>query len=76
MKQICNTIIRAGLDALYFSGAHRVLRPIFGGVGTIFMLHHVRPAHAGPFQPNRHLEITPISCAPPSLICAQPTSIS
>jgi peptidoglycan/xylan/chitin deacetylase (PgdA/CDA1 family) len=32
---------------------------IFGGVGTIFMLHHVRPAHAGSFQPNRHLEITP-----------------
>jgi peptidoglycan/xylan/chitin deacetylase (PgdA/CDA1 family) len=59
MKQIRNTIIRAGLDALYFSGAHRVLRPIFGGVGTIFMLHHVRPAHADPFQPNRHLEITP-----------------
>ena len=59
MKQIRSTIIRAGLDALYFSGAHRVLRPFFGGVGTIFMLHHVRPAHAGPFQPNRHLEITP-----------------
>ncbi|MEH2473526.1 peptidoglycan/xylan/chitin deacetylase (PgdA/CDA1 family) [Nitrobacteraceae bacterium AZCC 2161] len=59
MKQIRNTIIRAGLDALYFSGAHRVLRPIFGGVGTIFMLHHVRPAHTGLFQPNRHLEITP-----------------
>ncbi|MDB5617503.1 polysaccharide deacetylase family protein [Tardiphaga sp.] len=59
MKQIRSTIIRAGLDALYFSGAHRVLRPIFGGVGTIFMLHHVRPAHSGPFQPNRHLEITP-----------------
>jgi peptidoglycan/xylan/chitin deacetylase (PgdA/CDA1 family) len=59
MKQIRNTIIRAGLDALYFSGAHRVLRPIFGGVGTIFMLHNVRPAHAGVFQPNRHLEITP-----------------
>lgn len=59
MKQFRNTIIRAGLDALYFSGAHRVLRPIFGGVGTIFMLHHVRPAHAGLFQPNRHLEITP-----------------
>src|SRR3954471_19998138 len=59
MKQIRNTIIRAGLDALYFSGAHRVLRPFFGGVGTIFMLHNVRPAHAGLFQPNRHLEITP-----------------
>jgi peptidoglycan/xylan/chitin deacetylase (PgdA/CDA1 family) len=59
MKQIRGAIIRAGLDALYFSGAHRVLRPFFGGVGTIFMLHHVRPAHAGLFQPNRHLEITP-----------------
>ena len=59
MKQIRNTIIRAGLDALYFSGAHRVLRPFFGGVGTIFMLHNVRPAHTGLFQPNRHLEITP-----------------
>jgi peptidoglycan/xylan/chitin deacetylase (PgdA/CDA1 family) len=59
MKQIRTNMIRAGLDALYFSGAHRVLRPIFGGVGTVFMLHHVRPAQAGPFQPNRHLEITP-----------------
>jgi peptidoglycan/xylan/chitin deacetylase (PgdA/CDA1 family) len=35
------------------------MRPFFGGVGTIFMLHHVRPAHVGLFQPNRHLEITP-----------------
>ncbi|QUS37904.1 polysaccharide deacetylase [Tardiphaga alba] len=59
MKQIRNTIIRAGLDALYFSGAHRVLRSFFGGVGTVFMLHNVRPAHSGTFQPNRHLEITP-----------------
>jgi len=59
MKQIRSTFIRAALDALYFSGAHRVLRPIFGGVGTIFMLHHVRPARADLFQPNRHLEITP-----------------
>jgi peptidoglycan/xylan/chitin deacetylase (PgdA/CDA1 family) len=59
MKQIRSTFIRAALDALYFSGAHRVLRPIFGGVGTVFMLHHVRPARADLFQPNRHLEITP-----------------
>lgn len=59
MKQIRSTFIRAALDALYFSGAHRVLRPIFGGVGTIFMLHHVRPAREDLFQPNRHLEITP-----------------
>ncbi|HEX7882727.1 MAG TPA: polysaccharide deacetylase family protein, partial [Afipia sp.] len=59
MKQLRNTVIRAGLDALYFTGAHHVLRPILAGVGTIFMLHHVRPARDDPFQPNRHLEITP-----------------
>ena len=54
-----STIFRAGFDALYFSGAHHVLRPILAGVGVILMLHHVRPARSDPFQPNRHLEITP-----------------
>jgi peptidoglycan/xylan/chitin deacetylase (PgdA/CDA1 family) len=59
MKQLRNNVIRAGLDVLYFSGAHHLLRPIFAGAGTIFMLHHVRPRHDGAFQPNHHLEITP-----------------
>ena len=59
MKQLRSTVIRAGLEALYFSGAHHLMRPIFSGVGAIFMLHHVRPAVAGEFQPNRHLEIEP-----------------
>jgi peptidoglycan/xylan/chitin deacetylase (PgdA/CDA1 family) len=59
MKQFRNTVIRAGLGALYFSGAHVLLRPIFSGVGAIFMLHHVRPGGDGDFQPNRHLEVTP-----------------
>lgn len=48
---------RAGLEGLYFSGAQFLLRRIFGGVGAIFTLHHVRPLPDGSFQPNRMLEI-------------------
>jgi peptidoglycan/xylan/chitin deacetylase (PgdA/CDA1 family) len=59
MKQFRNNVIRAGLGALYFCGAHYLLRPIFSGVGAIFMLHHVRPARDAEFAPNRHLEVTP-----------------
>lgn len=59
MKPLRDTVIRAGLEVLYFSGAHRWLRPVTAGVGAIFMLHHVRPARGDAFQPNRHLEISP-----------------
>jgi peptidoglycan/xylan/chitin deacetylase (PgdA/CDA1 family) len=59
MKQFRNNVIRAGLGALYFTGAHALLRPILSGVGAIFMLHHVRPGRDAEFQPNRHLEIAP-----------------
>jgi hypothetical protein len=53
MKQFRNNVIRAGLGALYFTGAHYLLRPIFSGVGAIFMLHHVRPRRDVEFQPRR-----------------------
>ncbi len=59
MKQLRSNIIHAGLEAIYFTGAHRLFRPIFAGVGSIFMLHHVRPARDAAFQPNSHLEVTP-----------------
>ena len=59
MKQFRSNVIRAGLGALYFTGAHHLLRPILSGVGAVFMLHHVRPASDAPFQPNRHLEVVP-----------------
>jgi peptidoglycan/xylan/chitin deacetylase (PgdA/CDA1 family) len=59
MKQFRNNIIRAGLGALYFTGAHYLLRPVFAGVGAVFMLHHVRPGRDAEFQPNRHLEVAP-----------------
>lgn len=59
MKQFRHNIIRAGLETLYFTGAHHLLRPIFAGVGAIFMLHQVRQRRDAEFQPNQHLEITP-----------------
>lgn len=54
------TIIRGGLETLYFSGLHHVMRPFAGGVGTILTMHHVRPPRPGRFQPNRLLEISPV----------------
>src|SRR5215470_5833925 len=59
MKQLRNNVIRAGLGALYLSGAHHLLRPLLSGAGAIFMLHQVRPGREAEFQPNSHLEITP-----------------
>ncbi|RTL52519.1 MAG: polysaccharide deacetylase [Bradyrhizobiaceae bacterium] len=59
MKRLRSTIIQTGLDTMSLTGAHRLLRPIVGGIGLILMLHRVRPAVNANFQPNRHLEITP-----------------
>jgi peptidoglycan/xylan/chitin deacetylase (PgdA/CDA1 family) len=53
------TIIRGGLESLYFTGAHVALKPFLAGVGVILTLHHVRPRRPGRFQPNRLLEVTP-----------------
>ncbi len=53
------SIIRSGLETLYFSGLHHVMQPVAGGIGVILTLHHVRPARPDAFQPNRLLEITP-----------------
>ena len=59
MAGLRQTLIRGGLESLYFSGAHFALKPLFGGVGVILTLHHVRPPRRDRFQPNRLLEITP-----------------
>jgi len=53
------TIIRGGLESLYFTGTHFLLRPFVRGVGAILTLHHVRPPRPDRFQPNRLLEVTP-----------------
>jgi peptidoglycan/xylan/chitin deacetylase (PgdA/CDA1 family) len=54
------TIIRGGLETIYFTGLHHLMRPLVGGVGVILTLHHVRPPRPDAFQPNRLLEITPV----------------
>jgi peptidoglycan/xylan/chitin deacetylase (PgdA/CDA1 family) len=50
---------RALLDLIYYSGLNAILHPIFGGLGAILCLHHVRPGSDAPFQPNFKLEIEP-----------------
>ena len=59
MAGLRQTIIRGGLESLYFTGAHAALKPFVAGVGVILTLHHVRPPRPDRFQPNRLLEITP-----------------
>ncbi|HTK13306.1 MAG TPA: polysaccharide deacetylase family protein [Xanthobacteraceae bacterium] len=59
MGALKQTVIRTGLETLYFSGAHALLRPWLGGAGMILTFHHVRPARPQAFQPNRLLEVTP-----------------
>ncbi len=52
-------LMKTGLNALYFSGTHRLLAPFTQGVGLIFMLHRVCPGHQPPFAPNGILTVTP-----------------
>jgi peptidoglycan/xylan/chitin deacetylase (PgdA/CDA1 family) len=59
LVKLKKTVIRGGLETLYFSGMHHWLRPLVGGRGAILTLHHVRPARPDAFQPNRPLEVSP-----------------
>jgi peptidoglycan/xylan/chitin deacetylase (PgdA/CDA1 family) len=59
MSNVRYAAYRAGLETLYFSGVHHVLRALFSGNGAILTLHHVRPPRAAQFQPNSILEISP-----------------
>lgn len=59
MTGLRKAVISAGLETLYFSGAHRLAGQFLAGYGAILTLHRVRPPVAGAFQPNRGLEISP-----------------
>lgn len=52
-------LFKAGLNALYVTGAHRLLEPYAAGAGLIFTLHQVGPEPASAFAPNRILSVTP-----------------
>ncbi len=54
-------ILKAILDVLFYSGASQGFQKALGGMGAIFMLHHVRPncRQADEFAPNCGLEICP-----------------
>ena len=60
MSGVNKTLVRAGLETLFFSGAHLMMQPFVGGVGVILTLHHVRPRRMDGFQPNRLLEVSPV----------------
>lgn len=54
-------LLKTSLELLHYSGTCKILHPLFGGMGAIFMLHHVLP-EAGrqpAFAPNAGLEVTP-----------------
>jgi peptidoglycan/xylan/chitin deacetylase (PgdA/CDA1 family) len=59
LNSLQKTLVRGGLETLYFSAAHHLMRPFVAGLGVILTLHHVRPPRLDRFQPNRLLEIRP-----------------
>jgi peptidoglycan/xylan/chitin deacetylase (PgdA/CDA1 family) len=59
LNALQKSVIRGGFEALYFSGAHHLMRPFVGGLGAILTIHHVRPPRRDRFQPNRLLELRP-----------------
>lgn len=52
-------VLKAGLNALHYTGASQALAPLTRGVGVIFMMHHIQPASGKAFDPNGLLSITP-----------------
>lgn len=59
MQSLKTDALRAGMTALYYSGAPSLLGSFAQGIGLIYMLHQVRPASRRTFSPNRILEVTP-----------------
>jgi hypothetical protein len=61
LSALKKTVIRAGLETLYFSGAHLAMKPFVSGVGVILTLHHVGRPVAAPFSRTGCLKSRPPS---------------
>lgn len=59
MTGVKTAMMKAAMNGLYHTGAHRLLAPYTQGAGVIFTLHHVREPDGKAFAPNRILEVTP-----------------
>jgi peptidoglycan/xylan/chitin deacetylase (PgdA/CDA1 family) len=59
MIALKSQLFRAGLSALWYSGAARVCERWTAGKGAILMLHRVQPMAAAGFSPNARLSISP-----------------
>ncbi|MEM7068956.1 MAG: polysaccharide deacetylase family protein [Pseudomonadota bacterium] len=52
-------MIKTMLNGMYYSGMKSLCAPVFQGIGSILMLHHVRDESASDFAPNAHLSVSP-----------------
>ncbi|MBC2772913.1 polysaccharide deacetylase family protein [Rhizobium sp. AQ_MP] len=57
-QRLKRAVINGGLEASFLL-SRLGLTTGLKGRGVIFTLHHVRPSDPRPFQPNKHLEVTP-----------------
>ncbi len=59
MSRPTKNLLKALLHTLHATGLARLMRPLTGGNGVIFMLHQVTPDAPRAFDPNGILRVTP-----------------